>query len=180
MLPSPPQTKQTGRPCQHQRLFHRELLHQRFCRWLTVSLESSLAPSRWAWKQALRGAHSGPLCTPPFAGDASWKRKKVGPLPVPVPTPPGKAQGQNQLPTCRRGQLGSGALACRLRGRQNECRTQDRREPQRGPSFTGEPLLRQVRAGQTRRTELTSEPTAYKWQIGVCSGAQCGLLRPGC
>lgn len=117
-----------------------------------------------------RSSNSGPLCTPPFTGDASWKRKKVGQRAVPLPTPPGKAQGQNQLPTCRRGQLGSGALACRPRGGQNKWRTQDRREPQTGPSFTGEPLLCQVRAGQTRRTELTSEPTAYKWQTDVCSG----------
>lgn len=67
------------------------------------------------------------------------RERKRGQRPVPLPAPPSEAQGQNQLPACRRRQLRSEALSCRPSGSQQERRTQDRREPQRGPSFTDEP-----------------------------------------
>lgn len=131
----------------------------------------ALTSSRWSWKQALRGLLILDPCAPhPSLKTPVGRERKRGQRPASLPAPPGKTQGQKQLPTCRRGQLGSRALACRPRGGQNEQRTQDRREPQRGSSFTAEPLLRQARAGQTQRTELTSEPTAYKQQTDVCSG----------
>ena len=108
-LPRPWDSPGTGRPCQDQHLFCQELLHQRFWRWLTVSLENSLTPSRWSWKQALRGLLILDPCAPhPSLEMPVGRERKWGSAQCPSPLHQARPRDRTSSPCAGAGSSGAG------------------------------------------------------------------------